>query len=298
MLQEKRPYGGDEVTEPPTDNSTLLVWLYGHPVSHSLSPRIHNAAFRDQGLALRYLARDVTPEVLADAVLELRSPLVRGANITLPHKEAVVPLLDRLGPQAAKIRAVNTIVNENGRLIGHNTDVAGFKQALRSVIPGGGEGLKCLVLGAGGAARAVVGALLEDGAARIWVANRTLERAVSLCHMASDWSSAPCLPLALSETASRAKTVDIVVNATSLGLLDSVKELPIDVDTLHDGQVLVDIVYRSGITPLVEMVRMKGILAVDGKEMLVQQAARSYEIWTGRQPPLEVMRGNIEDRAR
>lgn len=274
------------------------IWLYGHPVGHSLSPRIHNAAFKEQKLDFEYAARDVPPPALPDAVAELRSPLVRGANITVPHKQAVTPLLDELGAEASRIGAVNTIVNEDGRLIGHNTDVYGFRQALRSVLPSGASGLACLVLGAGGAARAVVAALVLDGAARIWVANRTLTQAKTLCDSASGWSAVPCVPLALVEAGSFAKRADLIVNATSLGLTDSFKELPLDVDTFHGSQVLLDIVYRGGSTPLVRMAQTKGIVAVDGKEMLLQQAARSYELWTGHKAPLQVMRENIEDRAR
>ena len=169
--------------------STGLVAVLGHPVAHSLSPRMHNAAFRAQGVDMVYLAFDVHPERLGAAVDGLRALGLRGANVTVPHKERVILLLDEVEPLAARLGAVNTIVNEDGRLMGHNTDVAGFREALRTVRPEGARGLRCLVAGAGGAARAVVAALIEDGAARIWVYNRTHARAVSLCETARTGAS-------------------------------------------------------------------------------------------------------------
>lgn len=282
----------------PAEHHALRVWLYGHPVDHSLSPGMHNAAFAEHQLPFEYVARDVPVELLAEAVGDLRSSLVRGANITLPHKQAVAPLLDELTAEAEKIGAVNTVVNEKGHLIGHNTDVAGFRQALRSVVPSGAKGLSCLVVGAGGAARAVVAALLEDDSGRIRIVNRTMEHARLLCDSASRWGSAHCTPVPFSEAEEWVGQADLVVNATSLGLSGSVKDLPLRVDTLHGGQVLVDIVYRSSLTPLVELARTKGIVAIDGKEMLLQQAALSYEMWTGRRAPLDVMREKIDNRAR
>jgi shikimate dehydrogenase len=278
-LSEPQPQETNLVLDQqPNDHHALRIWLYGHPVDHSLSPLIHNAAFRVQELHFEYLARDVPAELLTEAVADLRSSLVRGANITLPHKQAVMPLLDELAPEAERIGAVNTIVSEEGRLIGHNTDVAGFRKALRSVVSAGARGLSCLVLGAGGAARAVVAALLEDGAARIWIANRTMAHARLLCDAATRWGLAPCTPVPLAEVQDRVGEADLLVNATSVGISGSVKDLPLGVDTLHGGQVLVDIVYRNGLTPLVEM-------------------ARSYEMWTGRQAPLDVMREKVENRA-
>jgi shikimate dehydrogenase len=221
----------------------------------------------------------------------MRAEGVRGANVTVPHKEAVIALIDHTDPQAARVGAVNTIVNDNGALHGHNTDVLGFWTALRALVPTGAHNLSCLVLGAGGAARAVVASLLLDGPREIWVANRTFERAVALCASMADRRI--CGPLSFADAYDLAAAVDLVVNATSLGLLDSVKEFPLAVDTLHSGQVLVDIVYGSVPTPLVLAARARGVLAIDGKEMLIQQAARSYQLWTGREAPLDIMRESI-----
>lgn len=276
--------------------SPTVVWLFGHPVGHSLSPLMQNAAFRHLGLDMKYTARDVEPHELAAAVAGLRSPLARGANLTLPHKQGVLSLLDEIEPEAARIGAVNTVVNEGGRLLGHNTDLGGFLSALRLVRTGGAAGVDCLVLGAGGAARAVVAALVKDGAVHVWVANRTKERAVALSEAADGWGTTAVCGLSLADVPSVTGSCDVVVNATSLGLPDAVKDLPLDVDTLHSGQVLVDLVYGTEPTPLVEAARRKGLLAIDGKEMLVQQAALSFRLWTGINAPLEVMRGSISGR--
>ena len=221
----------------PIEHHPLRVWLYGHPVEHSLSPLMHNAAFAEQKLRFEYVARDVPVDLLAEAVGDLRSSDVRGANITLPHKSAVIPLLDELATEAERIGAVNTVVNQKGRLIGHNTDVAGFRQALRSVLPSGARRLSCVVLGAGGAARAVVAALLEDGSGRICIANRTMEHARLLCDAASRWGAASCTPVPLTEAEDWVGEGDLVVNATSIGLSGSVKDWPLSVDTVHGGQV-------------------------------------------------------------
>ena len=211
-----------------------VVWLFGHPIGHSLSPLMQNAAFRCRGLDTQYLARDVESGGLAAAVAELRAPRSLGANLTLPHKVAALKLVDHVDPQAARIGAINTIVNRGGALSGYNTDLGGFLGALRVASGAGAAGLDCLVLGAGGAARAVVAALVQDGAAQVWVANRTHERARELCEATAEWSDTPCSAIHLSEVAEVAAGCHVIVNATSLGLPASVKELPIDVDTLHE----------------------------------------------------------------
>ena len=272
---------------------TGLIGLFGHPVSHSLSPRMHNAAFRSQGLDLVYLAFDVLPAQLCAAVEGLRALGMRGANVTVPHKEAVVPLLDEVDVLAERVGAVNTVVNEHGRLRGHNTDVGGFLAALRSILPSGAAGSECVVLGAGGAARAVMAALVDEGARTIRVHNRTGERALTLCALARRWGPSTCEAIDERQLAGALSAAHVVVNATPVALGDAVKDFPFRVDTLHSGQVVVDLVYGSTTTALVEMARGKGAVAIDGREMLVMQAGEAYRLWTGLQPPVAVMRSSI-----
>ncbi|OFW57160.1 MAG: shikimate dehydrogenase [Actinobacteria bacterium RBG_16_64_13] len=283
-----------QVNEDGISARTGLVGVFGHPVRHSLSPRIHNAAFRSQGVDMVYLAFDVPPEQLRPAIDGLRALDMRGANLTVPHKESVMVLLDEIDPLAARIGAVNTIVNSDGRLIGHNTDAAGFAAALRGLVPDGARGLSFLVLGAGGAARAVVSTLVEEDAAAVWNYNRTYERAAALCVSASEWGSTKCEPIREVKLREVAAQADVIVNATSLGLGASVKEFVIPVDTLTSGHVVVDLVYGSGPTVLVEAARGRGAVAMDGREMLIMQAASSYRLWTGLVPPVDAMRAGID----
>jgi shikimate dehydrogenase len=272
---------------------TGLVGLFGHPVGHSLSPAMQNAAFRCQDVDMVYLAFDVPPGRLAPAIDGMRALGMRGANVTVPHKEAVVPLLDDVHPLAARVGAVNTILNEDGSLCGHNTDVSGFIAALHSVLPRGARGLDCLLSGAGGAARAVVAALLEEGAATVWIYNRTFARAESLCDAAAEWGPSVCEAVSERRLRDVLPAAQVVVNATPLGLESAVKDFPLPVDTLHSGQVVVDLAYGALTTGFVEAARGKGAIAIDGREMLLMQAAGSYTLWTGLEPPIEAMRGGI-----
>lgn len=270
--------------------ATRLVALLGHPVDHSLSPQLHNAAFRTQGLDMVYLAFDVEPTALPAAVAGLKALGMVGANVTVPHKEAILPLLDHVDPTARRVGAVNTVVNQDGLLAGYNTDVAGFQETLRLLLPDdGAAGHTCLVVGAGGAARAVLAALVEEEAAAILVCNRTLERAAYLCEIASAWGKTPCRPLPVERMEEGINRADIVINATPVGLSATVKNLALPVDMLSSEHVVVDLVYGHETTLLVQAARAKGARAVDGRTMLVLQAAHSYRLWTGYEPPVEIM---------
>lgn len=257
-----------------------FVGILGWPLHHTLSPVIHNAAFRRLDLDWTYLSFPVEPESLADAVAGLRALSARGANVTMPHKEAVVQLLDEIGGDAATTGAVNTIENVGGRLIGHNTDVDGFRQFLD-----GDAGVQVAerpvcVLGSGGAARAVVAALDSLGAL-VTVVARDPDRAGSVATLAKDASVAPW--------DEREKVVfgsSVVVNSTPLGMNG---EQVVAADSLHDHQVIVDLIYQPARTPLLEAAREAGADAWGGLGMLVHQAAASFRIWTGQEPPLEIM---------
>jgi shikimate dehydrogenase len=274
---------------------TGVVGVLGHPVGHSLSPRMHNAALRAQGVDMVYLAFDVVPARLPEAVAGLRALGFRGANVTIPHKETIAGLLDEVEVTAQRIGSVNTVVNDQGRLLGYNTDRGGFAAALRTVRAEGAAGLRCFVAGAGGAARAVVAALMEEGAPEILICNRTFERGASLCAQAASWGNASCVALAEKDAAAGAATCDLLVNATSVGLSQSIKESAIPVDILHSNQIVMDLVYGPSPTTLVREAKARGATAIDGKEMLVMQAAGSYELWTGRRAPVDVMRQSLDE---
>ncbi|HUQ41487.1 MAG TPA: shikimate dehydrogenase [Candidatus Limnocylindrales bacterium] len=254
------------------------VYLLGHPVSHSLSPAVHNAAFAALGLPHRYMLRDVTADALANAVASLRDEHALGANVTVPHKQAAMALVDDLSDEAKTIGAVNTIVRDGSRLAGHNTDAYGFERAMDGV-PRPSD---VVLLGAGGAARACLVVLLRLGH-RVRVANRTRDRAEELVDAieidgrrgeVAAWPASP---------------TDVVVNATSLGLHgeDPLQGLPLP-------RTVVDIVAVAGGTPLVRRARQqRGVRVVDGSVMLLHQAVRAFELWTGAAAPFDVMRAAL-----
>jgi shikimate dehydrogenase len=276
--------------------ATRLACLIGHPVDHSRSPLMHNAAFEAQGIDMRYVAFDVSSEELPQAIGGLRALGIVGANITVPHKEAVLSLLDTVDPTARSVGAVNTIVNQDGVLSGHNTDIHGFLMALERGWGRGPRGSRCLVLGAGGSARAVVAGLARAEAAEIWVFNRTLSRARELCAAVASWSSVPCSAVGESELLTVARQAELLVNATSVGMGDTVKVSPIPVDILTRRHVIVDLTYGPEETALIRGGHSVGAICLDGLEMLVQQAARAYELWTGRMAPIDRMRDEVQYR--
>ncbi len=269
---------------------TGVICILGHPVRHSRSPAMHNAAFVDQGLDLVYVAFDVAEVHLPSAVEGLRSLGFVGANVTAPHKEAVVALLDETDDLATKIGAVNTIVADHGRLRGHNTDAEGFLRALERGWGRSPAGARCLVLGAGGAARAVVAALVHAGAAEVAVHNRTSARAQRLCSDASAWSTVPVQAIETRELGRVTAQVDLIVNATSIGLAGTFKAIPLPVDMVREGHAVMDVVYSDSMTPLLKAAHGRGATVIEGTEMLVQQACIAYGLWTGRDAPVELFR--------
>ena len=213
------------------------------------------------------------------AVDAMRAFRVEGLSVTMPHKADVADAVDRLSPTAERLGAVNTVLWRSGALVGENTDGDGFLDALRVDEGFEPEGRRCLVLGAGGAARAVVVALGAAGAADVVVVNRSPERAEV---------AAALSPAARVGVPGDAGEADLVVNATPVGM-DGVDRLPIDAVHLGSGQLVVDLIYRPAITPLIEAARATGAAATNGLGMLIHQAAHAFRLWTGEDPPLEAM---------
>lgn len=226
-----------------------------------------------------FLAAEVAAGDGAAAVAGMRALGLGGMSVTMPHKAEVVPALDRLTPVADTLGAVNSIAWEGTALVGDNTDGEGLLSALRHDEGFDPGGRRCLVVGAGGAARAVVLALAEAGAAEIVVANRTRQRAESAVALAPG--------TARIGSADEADGADVVVNATPLGMTD--ERLPVDPDRLGPGQLVVDLVYHPATTPLLDAARQKGAVAVNGLGMLIHQAALQFVRWTGEEPSLPVM---------
>jgi shikimate dehydrogenase len=245
---------------------------------------MHNAAFAALGLDWAYLAFDVPPGRLRAGLGGVRALGIDGLSVTIPHKEAVARMVDKLSPTAQALGAVNTVVREREDVLrGENTDGAGFLRALQDDEGFDVGGRRCLVVGAGGAARAVVRALADAGAAEVVVVNRTCARAEAVAGLAPR-----CGRVGVAAEAGEA---DLVVNATPLGMagagLDDV--LPLDPAHLGPGQLVVDLVPNPAITPLVDAARDRGAVATNGLGMLVHQAALAFRLWTGIDPPVQVM---------
>jgi shikimate dehydrogenase len=252
--------------------------VIGYPLGHTLSPSIHRAAIEKLGLDLSYGAVETSPEGLAAFLDALRGPTWLGCNVTVPHKQAVLPALVELSEGARAIGAVNTIVNQQGSLTGYNTDADGFLADLQEHF-GQMDGRRVLVLGAGGAARAVCCALAGI-AEHVWILNRSRERAEELVR------SLGGLPLQLGEARSL-KESELIVNCTSAGLHEG--ESPIPDELVPEGAMLYDLIYNPPVTRLMRVVMDRGGRAVNGLGMLVRQAAAAFHIWTGLEPPLDVM---------
>jgi shikimate dehydrogenase len=260
-----------------------FLGILGWPLDHTLSPAIHNAALRKAGIDWVYLAWPTPPAMLGDAISGLRALGCIGANVTMPHKEAVIEHLDEVSGDARDVGAVNTIQRLGDRFIGHNTDVDGFREFLLADAGADVAGKAALVLGSGGAARAVVKALDDLGTAAITIAARSPERGENLISLAPRGSATV---VGWTEAEARTGEFDLIVNATPLG-----REAadPIPEASFHSGQLVVDLIYEPPSTRLVERARAAGAEAWGGLGMLVHQAAWSFRIWTGQHPSIETM---------
>jgi shikimate dehydrogenase len=272
------------MSRPPLSGHTRVVGVIGDPVTHSLSPTLHNAAFEALGLDWVYVAFPVPRGRAADAVAAAPALGLAGFNVTMPHKEDVAAACDELTADAAALRSVNTVVtSRDGRTLGDSTDGPGFLDALADEAIGV-AGQPVLVLGAGGAARAIVLALGRSGAA-VTVAARRPEAAEVAAALAP---GAAVLPIGAADPSPFA----VVVNATPLGMSGG-DPLPVDPEALQAGQAVVDLVYHPADTPLLTAARAQGATAVNGLGMLLHQAGRSFTLWTGRPAPLDAMRAAV-----
>jgi shikimate dehydrogenase len=258
------------------DGTTKIYGILGRPVAHSLSPAMHNGAFRHLGLNAVYVAFPVAD--LPQAVAGLRGLNISGASVTIPFKEEIIPLLDATDPQAARMGAVNTVVNRDGLLKGYNTDWLGAVAALKekTAIAGG----HFLILGAGGASRAIVFGILEEGG-RISLTDVDAGRAQAL---AKEFGVEALAPDELPRCPAK-----ILINATPVGMAPKVDDMAINPELLSRFTLVMDIVYRPLQTRLLKEAAARGCQTIDGLQMLIHQGAAQFELWTGQQPPVEVM---------
>ena len=268
--------------------------IIGYPIRHSISPTFQQAALDFHQIDASYQAWEVTPEGLSVFVDGLRTPETLGINVTVPHKETVMGHLDHIDPWAAAAGAVNTIVNEGGRLSGYNTDGSGFLRALKEVGCFDPAGSRGLILGAGGSAKGVALALAGAGASHLTIANRTLSRArdladlVSIQHLEADAISIDPQqgPLAVA-----ARSSDLVINCTTLGMLHGPDEgkSPLSKEHIPPSALVYDLVYNPAETPLLRQAALAGARTLGGLSMLVYQGAASFELWTGKEAPVQIM---------
>lgn len=259
---------------------TRLAAVIGSPVRHSLSPAIHNAAFSARGLDWAYLAFEVAPGEAPAALAAMRTLGIGGLSVTMPHKDDAARAVDRRSAEAEALGAVNCVVPEaGGSLLGVNTDGAGFLDALRADLGVTPDGRRCVVVGAGGAARAVVRALALAGAAEVVVVNRTPGRAGAAVALAG--------AVGRAGPPSAAAAADLVVNATPVGM--DGRSTPLDGVELGAGQVVVDLIYHPADTPLLAGARAGGATTANGLGMLVHQAAHAFTRWTGHEAPVAEM---------
>jgi shikimate dehydrogenase len=273
-------------------SKTRLLCVIGDPVGHSASPAVHNAAFKAARIDAVYVAFRVSPAELEGVVKSLRSMGVWGFNVTIPHKITIMPLLDELGASAYRVGAVNTVVNDDERLIGYNTDIEGFLAPLRKRIRL--KGVEAMVLGTGGAARAVVQGLCDEGAGVIHVASRSLEKAEGFCRSHFHCEDARLNPLSLNETSFRElNACELVINATPLGMAPNKDRTPLNPQLLHPEMTVYDLVYNPVKTILTQDASKAGCKVIYGWEMFLSQAAASFEMWTGKEPSAKSMRNAL-----
>ena len=274
---------------------TKICGIIGDPIEHTMSPVMHNAAFKNKGVDYVYLPFRVKKEELGRAIEGMRALNIRGLNITIPHKVAVIQFLDELDPLADKIGAVNTIVNDDGVLKGYNTDATGFLQALleRKIEP---KEKSVVILGAGGASRAI-SFILAERCAHIVILNRLLELdwATELASRISQIFTKEVEALELNkENLSRVLgKADILVNATSVGMSPDINETPVNSDLLRPNLVVYDIVYNPIKTRLQREAEVAGATVISGLDMLVWQGALAFEKWTGQKAPVNLMKEEV-----
>jgi len=277
--------------------TTRVFAILGDPVAHSLSPRMHNAALSALGIDGIYVPFHVAPVDLPAAIAGVRALGIAGLSVTVPHKEKIIHLLDEIDPAARRIGAVNTVVNCQGRLIGYNTDAPGFIRALHDYLHFSPRHKAVVLIGAGGAARTALVALAQEGAALIVVANRSLQRAVTLVEAyRAEFPDCDLTAIELYDesVSTFLEQADLLVNTSAIGLQGETFP-PTVTSALKPAAVIFDMVYsrKTGSTPLVIQGERAGHPAVDGRSMLIAQGEEAFALWTGTAPPLGVMKAAL-----
>lgn len=299
-LQQEGLMAG-ESPAPGISGHTRVFGVMGYPVAHSLSPLMHNRAFAVRGYPGVYVPLPVHPQQVEAAVAGIRALGLAGVNVTVPHKQAVMPFLDEVSLKARRIGAVNTIINRDGRLLGENTDGQGFLRSFQEELGRDFRSSRVVILGAGGAARALAVELLMAGVSRLLIANRTEARARALVADLKTWNEGPArvdaLGLQDERLAGEVRQADVVIQASSWGMSphDDAPSL-IPPEWLQPGTAVCDIVYTPAETGLLKAARERGCPTLAGLGMLLHQGAAAFELWTGLPAPVAEMRQVLEER--
>lgn len=276
-------------------DKTRILGVFGDPIGHSLSPAIQNAAFETLDIDMLYLPFHITPDGLAQAVSDIRTREMPGVNITIPHKVEVMSHLDIITEEASAIGAVNTVTNNNGILSGYNTDGRGYLRSLSEEAGFSCKGKHVVVIGAGGAARGILYAILKEGPASVTVTNRTAERGEKLAAEFQRFrgeAGLTTVPFEKDTLKPRITKADLIVNTTSLGMSGKVamNTMVLSLETLKPDAVVSDIVYKPYNTVLLRNAKEAGVRVHHGLGMLIFQGALGFELWTGKEAPIEIMR--------
>lgn len=273
--------------------NTKLLGVMGHPINHSFSPAIHNAALTDANLDYAYLPLEVPKESLKNTLKWIRTLNFRGFNVTIPHKNDILPLLDEVTEEARTVGAVNTVIRENGRLIGYNTDIVGFIAGL-SEANFKAENKNAVILGAGGAARAVIAGLLKEKIKNIAIVARNTEKAQILAKNFD--KGIVCCNFADAEYKDILKDADIIVNTTPLGMYPNVDAMaPMDFSVVKKSALIYDIIYTPEETKFLREAKENGLQTQNGETMLVEQGAAAFRLWTGEDPNISLMKKTLRD---
>lgn len=265
-----------------------LYGLIGHPVGHSMSPLMHNDAFQQLGINGYYHAFDVSEESLKEAVTGFRVLGIQGFNVTIPHKVKIMEYLDEIDEEAKMAGAVNTVVNISGRFIGYNTDGRGYLKSLLKLIRFPLQQCNVLIIGAGGAARGVLAAMVNDGVTEITIANRTTSKAETLRDHISN-NGCKIKIMSLMEAEQKAGDYDIIINTTSIGMIPNIEDVPMELTNVKQRAIISDLIYNPIKTKWLSQAEEKGLIIHNGIGMFVEQGALAFQKWTGQAPDTKRM---------
>ncbi|CAG9608085.1 shikimate dehydrogenase [Pseudoneobacillus rhizosphaerae] len=270
-----------------------LYAVIGDPIAHSMSPLMHNDLFQYYNLDAHYQPLFVKKENLKEAIVGLKAIGVSGFNVTIPHKTEIIPFLDEVDPLAEQIGAVNTVVNQNGRFVGFNTDGLGFIAGLTSLVPEI-QAQNVLLIGAGGAARAIFYTLAKNGIQTLDICNRTVQKATELildCPYKLNSNA-----LSIKDAENQLQQYDIIIQTTNIGMSPFLEQIPISLERLRSGSIVSDIIYNPLETQLLKAAKEKDAVIQNGIDMFVNQGAIAFQYWTGIMPDVKRMKQNVLDQ--